>query len=85
MDFEALLRNINITLTTEQLAQFDLYASLLVEWNEKFNLTAITDREGIFVKHFYDSLLLQAPFKDTDTLFDVGSGAGFPGIPLKIA
>ncbi|MBE6115513.1 MAG: 16S rRNA (guanine(527)-N(7))-methyltransferase RsmG [Erysipelotrichaceae bacterium] len=85
MDFEALLRNINITLTTEQLAQFDLYASLLVEWNEKFNLTAITDREGIFVKHFYDSLLLQAPFKDTDTLCDVGSGAGFPGIPLKIA
>ncbi|MBR2545388.1 MAG: 16S rRNA (guanine(527)-N(7))-methyltransferase RsmG [Erysipelotrichaceae bacterium] len=85
MDFEALLRNINITLTTEQLAQFDLYASLLVEWNEKFNLTAITDREGIFVKHFYDSLLLQASFKDTDTLCDVGSGAGFPGIPLKIA
>ncbi|MBR2700493.1 MAG: 16S rRNA (guanine(527)-N(7))-methyltransferase RsmG [Erysipelotrichaceae bacterium] len=85
MDFETLLRNINITLTTEQLAQFDLYASLLVEWNEKFNLTAITDREGIFVKHFYDSLLLQAPFKDTDTLCDVGSGAGFPGIPLKIA
>lgn len=85
MDFEALLRNINITLTTEQLAQFDLYASLLVEWNEKFNLTAITDREGIFIKHFYDSLLLQAPFKNTDTLCDIGSGAGFPGIPLKIA
>ena len=84
MDFEALLRNINITLTTEQLAQFDLYASLLVEWNEKFNLTAITDRDDIFVKHFYDSLLLQAPFTDSDTLCDIGSGAGFPGIPLKI-
>lgn len=84
MDFEALLRNINITLTTEQLAQFDLYASLLVEWNEKFNLTAITGRDDIFVKHFYDSLLLQAPFKDGDTLCDIGSGAGFPGIPLKI-
>lgn len=84
MDFETLLKEINISLNTEQLAQFDLYASLLVDWNEKFNLTAITDREDIFIKHFYDSLLLQAPFTEADTLCDVGSGAGFPGIPLKI-
>ena len=84
MDFEVLLKEINISLNTEQLAQFDLYASLLVEWNERFNLTAITEREDIFVKHFYDSLLLQKTFTDNDTLCDIGSGAGFPGIPLKI-
>ena len=84
MDFEVLLKEINISLNTEQLAQFDLYASLLVEWNERFNLTAITEKEDIFVKHFYDSLLLQETFTDNDTLCDIGSGAGFPGIPLKI-
>ena len=85
MDFKTLLNQIDITLSPEQFAQFDLYASLLTEWNEKFNLTAITDKEGIYLKHFYDSLLLKRDFKENETICDVGSGAGFPGIPLKIA
>ena len=84
MDFKALMEQFGITLTDEQTAQFDLYANLLIEWNQRFNLTAITDKEGIYVKHFLDSLLLKRDFKDGDTLCDIGSGAGFPGIPLKI-
>ena len=84
MDFKALMEQSGITLTDEQTAQFDLYANLLIEWNQRFNLTAITDKEGIYVKHFLDSLLLKRDFKDGDTLCDIGSGAGFPGIPLKI-
>jgi len=65
--------------------RLDVYARLLVEWNEKMNLTAITDPEGIVLKHFVDSLtalplLPQTPF----SLIDVGTGAGFPGLPLAI-
>ena len=84
MDFKALMEQSGITLTDEQTAQFDLYANLLIEWNQRFNLTAITDKEGIHVKHFLDSLLLKRDFKDGETLCDIGSGAGFPGFPLKI-
>jgi 16S rRNA (guanine527-N7)-methyltransferase len=65
---------------------FDLYINELLEWNKKFNLTSITDPEEIRVKHFEDSLaLLQAVKLSNQSLIDVGSGAGFPGIPLKIA
>ena len=77
----------NIPLTDAQLTQFDRYAQLLVEWNEKMNLTAITDPEGIVVKHFLDSLsLLQGVnLPKNASLVDVGTGAGFPAVPLKIA
>ena len=72
-------------LNNEQVYQFDKYLSLLLEWNEKFNLTAITDKDQIEEKHFIDSLMLM---KYTDlkskTLIDIGSGAGFPGIALAI-
>jgi 16S rRNA (guanine527-N7)-methyltransferase len=65
---------------------FDLYLKELVEWNRKFNLTAITAPEEIRTKHFADSLLLLEHQRLTDeSVVDVGAGAGFPGIPLKIA
>lgn len=73
-------------LSQEMLNKFSKYRDLLLEWNEKFNLTAITDKDEIEEKHFIDSLSLDK-YVDLDdkTLLDVGSGAGFPGIPLAIA
>ena len=72
MELDTLLKQSGISLTDEQIAQFDLYADLLIEWNQRFNLTAITDKEGIYVKHFLDSLLLKRDFRDGDTLCDIG-------------
>ncbi|WP_019120837.1 16S rRNA (guanine(527)-N(7))-methyltransferase RsmG [Brevibacillus massiliensis] len=75
-----------IVLTAEQLAQFDLYYRLLVEWNEKMNLTAITEENAVYTKHFYDSVsaAFSFPFAEINTVVDIGAGAGFPSIPLKI-
>lgn len=74
-----------VTLTPEMAEKCDVYARLLVEWNQKMNLTAITDPQGMLVKHFLDSLTA-APLLPTDpfSLIDVGTGAGFPGVPLAI-
>jgi len=69
----------------DMLKQLVKYKDMLVEWNEKFNLTTITDDEGIAVKHFVDSLTILDMVKGRKNLADVGTGAGFPGIPLKIA
>ena len=84
-----LLRSLpnHLSLTEEQLDRFDLYFRLLTEWNEKINLTAITDAQGVAVKHFADSLsLLQyITLPQGASLIDVGTGAGFPGVVLKIA
>lgn len=76
-----------IQLTAIQLEQLEKYFKLLVEWNEKINLTAITDEQGVAVKHFADSLALfnYVDIPENSTLIDVGTGAGFPGIVLKIA
>lgn len=63
---------------------FELYYELLVQWNGKFNLTAVTEKEEVKVKHFMDSLLGEEFIKRGAAVLDVGSGAGFPGIPLKI-
>ncbi|MFH1347557.1 MAG: 16S rRNA (guanine(527)-N(7))-methyltransferase RsmG [Candidatus Margulisiibacteriota bacterium] len=64
---------------------FDIYSEALLEWNEKFNLTAITDPEEIRLKHFEDSLaILQTIQLTNQSIIDIGAGAGFPGIPLKI-
>lgn len=85
--FQATLEKENITLNEKQMKQFDQYLDLLQEWNEKVNLTAITEEEEVYLKHFYDSATLahHIDFKDQAlTLCDVGSGAGFPSIPLKI-
>ena len=72
-------------LTNEQISKFHRYLELLLEWNEKFNLTAITDKDEIEEKHFVDSIELVKYFDvKNKTLLDVGSGAGFPGIPLAI-
>lgn len=72
--------------TAQQLEQFDRYAELLVEWNEKMNLTAITKPEEIVVKHFADSVSLMAAVElpAGASLIDVGTGAGFPSVPVKI-
>lgn len=78
---------LGLDLSEEQKRQFDKYLQLLLEWNEKFNLTAIREPDKIVVNHFLDSLsVLQAGLiKDGMSLLDIGTGAGFPAIPLKIA
>lgn len=75
-----------VPLTAEMADKFDLYAARLVEWNEKMNLTAITDPYGIVVRHFTDSLTLLPYLPQGEcSLIDVGTGAGFPGVALAIA
>ena len=74
----------NISLTGQQLDQLDRYAEFLVEYNQKVNLTAITDPEGIEDKHFLDSLLFASQPEVAGSMVDVGAGAGFPGIVTKI-
>ena len=73
----------NIKINSEQEEKFELYFSLLTEYNQKFNLTAITDREGVYYKHFIDSLLCIDKI-GCGKLVDIGSGGGFPAIPIKI-
>ena len=73
----------NISLTGTQLDQLDAYAALLVDYNQKVNLTAITDPEGIEDKHFVDSLLFASQPEVAGRMVDVGAGAGFPGIVTK--
>ncbi|MFW3505122.1 MULTISPECIES: 16S rRNA (guanine(527)-N(7))-methyltransferase RsmG [Aerococcus] len=86
--FKNSLADAGIHLNDQQMTQFNRYFELLVEWNKKINLTAITELEEVYLKHFYDSLTV-AMHVDMDDqgyrLVDVGSGAGFPSIPLKIA
>ncbi|MDM5329531.1 16S rRNA (guanine(527)-N(7))-methyltransferase RsmG [Neobacillus sp. CF12] len=85
--FKAMLLEKGITLTDKQIDQFEKYFQTLVEWNEKMNLTAITERSDVYLKHFYDSISAAFYFDFTKPfhLCDVGAGAGFPSIPLKIA
>ena len=76
----------NISLSEEQVDKFFRYKNILKEWNEKINLTAIEEDKEIIIKHFIDSLSILPFIKDEGTkLIDVGTGAGFPGIPVKIA
>lgn len=78
------LSKIGIKLTKKQTEQFYNYMNLLLEWNEKINLTAITEPKDIILKHFVDSLTIASKISDGEKVIDVGTGAGFPGIPLSI-
>ncbi len=73
-----------LTLTQKQLQQFYGYLNLLIEWNQKMNLTAITETEEVMVKHFIDSLTICPYLENGKKVIDVGTGAGFPGIPYAI-
>ena len=79
-----LAKTINVELTEEQIINFFEYMNLLLEWNEKINLTAITDVNDIILKHFIDSMTIVKYLKENNTMIDVGTGAGFPGIPIAI-
>ena len=74
----------NIEINDNQVSMFYEYMNLLLEWNEKINLTAITEPKEVIVKHFIDSILAAQFIKSESSIIDVGTGAGFPGIPLKI-
>ncbi len=84
MDFKQKLNEFDIKINDEQIKSFEKYMNLLLEWNEKINLTAITQPEEIKLKHFVDSLTVLKYINEDDKVIDIGTGAGFPGIPLKI-
>jgi len=84
--FTAQLEERGITLSSVQLEQFETYYRLLVQWNGVMNLTGITEHDAVYEKHFYDSITLAffMPMDKVASIADIGSGAGFPSIPLKI-
>lgn len=85
-EFNEELKKLGITLSTYQLDKLEKFYKLLVEWNNKINLTRIIEKEDVYLKHYYDSLTIKKviDLNEVETLCDVGSGAGFPGIVLKI-
>ena len=74
----------NVELTKEQISKFETYYTLLKEWNEKINLTTIIEMDDVIEKHFLDSVVANNLIKSGAKVIDIGSGAGFPGVPLKI-
>ncbi|WP_246476477.1 16S rRNA (guanine(527)-N(7))-methyltransferase RsmG [Salicibibacter cibi] len=85
-EWEKWLEEIDLYLHDKQKDQFQRYYETLITWNEKMNLTGITAKNEVYEKHFYDSLLATCcyPFENVHSLVDIGGGAGFPGVPLKI-
>ncbi len=84
MELREELKRFNIDLNEKQENEFERYMNLLLEWNEKINLTAITNPDDINLKHFADSLTILKYLNKEDKIIDIGTGAGFPGIPVKI-
>lgn len=80
------IKKLGITPTKDKLQKLEKFYQLLIEWNKKINLTRITNKEEVYLKHFYDSLTIvkEVDLTKVNTLCDVGTGAGFPGIVLKI-
>lgn len=80
------LKSLNIEVTEEQILKLEQYYELLIEWNKKINLTGITEKKEVYLKHFYDSISLAKiiDLNKVNNLCDIGTGAGFPGIVLKI-
>ena len=85
IEFKKACSNMGLVLNDLQLEQFEQYCCLLNEWNQVMNLTGITEHDEVFAKHFYDSLLSVQDIPYQGKLIDVGTGAGFPGLALKIA
>ena len=85
-EISQMLKESPFNLTEKMIKQFENYVKLLIEWNEKMNLTAILEPKEIVVKHFFDSLLTLKAYEipQNASVIDVGTGAGFPGVPLKI-
>ena len=83
-NFSEVVKSLGIELSEKQLKQYEIYANMLVEWNEKMNLTAILDIDQIYERHFLDSILPAFETTLQGSICDVGAGAGFPSIPLKI-
>lgn len=84
--FLSYLKELNIEVTEEKLNKLEKFYELLIDWNNKINLTRIVEKEEVYLKHFYDSLTIvkEVDLNQVKTLCDVGTGAGFPGIVLKI-
>ena len=84
-EFITSLKKLNIEITDEKLNKLEEYYNILIEENNKYNLTAITEKEQVYLKHFYDSLTISKIINlDSQSICDIGTGAGFPGIVLKI-
>ena len=85
-EFIESLKDLNIEITKDQLNRLELYYEILVEWNNKINLTGITEHDEVYLKHFYDSLTIcrDINLNEIDSLADIGTGAGFPGMVIKI-
>ena len=85
-EFTKEVTKLGITLTEEQYEKLERFYNLLIEWNQRINLTRITEKEEVYLKHFYDSLTIskEVDLTKVKTLCDIGTGAGFPGVVLKI-
>ena len=84
IELKKIFKKYQINLSDEQCESFEKYYNLLIEWNKKFNLTSITDRDEVILKHFLDSCVTIMMINDNSYIIDIGAGAGFPSIPLKI-
>lgn len=83
-DFIKYLENLNINISTEKLQLLQKYCDFLLDYNKTTNLTAIKDEDNVYLKHFYDSLTINKYLNNVNTLLDIGTGAGFPGMVIAI-